>query len=791
MSFLTKTKIFFKKHPVKISLLITLFSVWFFCLPSPLFNDPFSTVLEDRNNQLLSAMVADDGQWRFAATEAIPEKFKQSLIHFEDRYFYHHPGINPWAMVRAVYLNIKNRERVSGGSTLTMQAIRLARKNRKRTILEKVIEVFQATRLELTYSKKEILSLYSAHAPFGSNVVGLEAASWRYFGRSPEELSWAEAATLAVLPNSPGLIYPGKNHEKLIRKRNKLLDKLEKYSIIDEETCRLSKLETLPEKPYPLPQHAKHLLSRSVKEGNKGKTIVTTIDGNLQLKVNEILLRHYLPLYNNGINNAAVLVLDVETGEALAYAGNIPNFSDKENGHDVDVITAPRSTGSTLKPFLYAAMLNEGEILPDMLVADIPTNIGGYYPKNYFLTFDGAVPAKRAIARSLNVPAVRMLHEYGVEKFIHVLRKLGLTTITRNADHYGLSLILGGAEATLWDQAGVYASMARTLNNYTSYNGKYNNVDLHPAYYLKNRNSNAEEAEIQTNSVIDAASIWLAFEAMVEVARPDEESSWKSFSSAGRIAWKTGTSFGHRDGWAIGLTSKYVVGVWTGNCSGEGRPGLTGIGTAAPVMFEIFSLLESSSWFDKPFDEMEKIPVCMKSGHRASNHCEPVDSVFVQSAGLKTIACPFHKLIHLDRSESFRVDSDCENVSDMVHVPWFILPPSQEWYYKTKNPLYRSLPPFRSDCKPFADVSVEFIYPRENSKILVPREIDGKPGRTVFEAAHRTPGSSLYWHLDGTYIGITTHIHQLGLNPSEGKHTITIVDEKGVSASQNFEVVKR
>ena len=238
-------------------------------------------------------------------------------------------------------------------------------------------------------------------------------------------------------------------------------------NVIDAATCELAKSEKLPEKPFPLPHRAPHLLDRAVREKHKGTQVCTTVDLPLQQRVTEILEMAQIQLRANEIHNAAALVLDVNTGNVLAYAGNLPGTSVSEHGNNVDIITAPRSTGSVLKPFLYAAMLHDGLLLPNTLVPDIPMQIGGFIPENYNLTYDGAVPAKMALARSLNIPAVKMLQAYGYDQFYSLLRKLGMTTLTKPADHYGLALILGGAEASLWDLAGIYASMARTLMNYS------------------------------------------------------------------------------------------------------------------------------------------------------------------------------------------------------------------------------------------------------------------------------------------------------------------------------------
>ena len=802
-----------KKKKVYLFLFIIL-TIWYcFCLPSKLFKDPSSTILEDKEGNLIAAKIANDGQWRFPYNAKVPEKFSKAIMEFEDKYFLRHPGVNPVSLCRALWMDIKSRKVKSGGSTLTMQTIRISRKGQARTFFEKVIEMILATRVEIAYSKKEILSLYASNAPFGGNVVGLDAASWRYFGRNPAELSWAETATLAVLPNAPSLIYPGKNHAKLLAKRNRLLNALWKDGEIDSLTCVLSKSEPLPQKPYPLPQLSSHLLDRASKEGMNGQRVVTTLDKRIEERVVAIVQKYSLRYQGNQVFNAAAIVAEVKTGNVVAYVGNSSVFAPlsqrrgagaeakgRENvvnhGNSVDIITSPRSTGSIMKPFLYAAMLSDGEILPNTLVPDVPMQIGDFAPQNYYLTYDGAVPASRALSRSLNIPCVKMLQQYGVDRFHSYLKKLGITTLTQPADHYGLTLILGGAEATLWDLAGVYASMARTLND-ANQEQKYSN-EFFPLNYFSSPSAISHQPSTIS---LDPGSIYLTFQAMAEVSRPDIDASWQMFSSSSKIAWKTGTSFGYRDGWAIGVTPEYVVAVWIGNANGEGRPNLTGVGTAAPVLFEIFGLLHSSEWFAMPKDEMKEVLVCRESGYRATELCERSredrdpssggkEKQWVQQAGLKTPPCPYHRLVHLDATGRWRVNSDCEQVANMQHKPWFVLPTTMEWFYKTKNPLYHELPPFRDDCKTASSVSsMELIYPRPSSKIYVPVELDETTGKTVFKAAHRKSETTIFWHLDDNYIGSTKGIHQMGLSPEPGPHILTLVDEFGETIAQKFEII--
>jgi len=759
--------------------------------PRHLFHDPTSTVAYDREMRLLGARISADQQWRFPESSEVPEKFKKAIICYEDRYFPYHPGFNPVSMARALVLNFKHHRIISGGSTISMQVIRLERKNKGRTYFEKALEISLAFLMELTHSKKEILRLYASHAPFGGNVIGLEAASWRYFGVNASRLSWAEAAALAVLPNSPGLIYPGRNPRDLMAKRNRLLDKLWYQGIIDLGTCELAKSEPLPEKPFPLPRLAPHLLVRLSKEGIKGEKVQTTLDAGLQERVNNILELHGIQLDANEIHNAAAIVLDVNTGNVLAYAGNLRRTGRTDHGNDVDVIISPRSTGSILKPFLYASMLSEALILPNTLIPDIPVQIGGFIPENYSLTYDGAVPAKRALSRSLNIPAVKMLQTYGYTPFYNLLKNIGMTTLGKPADHYGLAIILGGAEARLWDLAGMYASMARTLKHFSPDHKGYNKADFHPPLLVGGTGPGNLSYD-GPSSWFDAASIWLTFEAMVEVARPDEEAQWQQFSSSHKIAWKTGTSFGNRDAWSVGVTPEYVVAVWVGNASGEGRPGLTGIGVAAPILFDIFKSLPATSWFRTPVEEMVKIPVCRYSGYRASSICEFKDSAWVQKNGVRTSACPFHQLIHLDKTGEYQVNSGCESTDNMQNVSWFVLPPVQEWYFRTKNPFYRMLPPFRKDCAPNpGNRNMDLIYPRDGSTIYVPVDLDGKTGSTVFKAAHRNPDAIIYWHLDEQFIGSTKQSHQMALSPERGFHRLTLVDQGGESISIGFDILTK
>lgn len=775
---------YIKTHKIKSAVVAVLLIIYAFCLPSQLFKAPTATVITSSNNELLGAQIAKDGQWRFPHNDSIPEKFKTCIIQFEDEYFYKHPGFNPISIFKALKGNLKSGSVKRGGSTLTQQVIRLSRKGQSRTYFEKIKEIILATRLEFRDSKDDILAYYSSNSPFGGNVVGLDAASWRYFNRDANDLSWAESATLAVLPNAPSLIYPGKNQVRLLKKRNRLLEKLLRNSIIDTLTYQLSIAEGLPQKPYPLPQIAPHLLQKASRLYH-GKRVQTSVDGKLQERVNHITKTHYNQLSQNEIYNAAILVLDVKTRQVLAYVGNTP--TDKTHQKDVDIIDKPRSTGSILKPFLYASMLDSGNLLSNTLVADVPTQFGNYNPENYDKTYDGAVPASHALSRSLNVPAVRMLQDFGLDRFYLYLKKLELKDLKYNANHYGLSLILGGAESNLWDLCKSYAALSSTLNHFSESSSEYfSNEFCEPTFLASEAIDFGNKTADKT--LFDAASIYLTYESLKEVNRPESDESWAFFDSSKQIAWKTGTSFGFRDAWAIGTTKDYVVGVWVGNADGEGRPGLVGVQTAAPILFDVFDLLPNCEWFAKPFDAMQAVTICKQSGHRASPNCDTTEEKFIQISGLKTKPCPYHVLIHVDKNETYQVNSSCENLDNINHKSWFVLPPLMAYYYKTKNPFYKPLPKYRADCLGESTVSIDFIYPKENNSIFLPKDFDGQTNDLILKIAHSKPETTVFWYVDETFIGSTKDIHELAVKPKQGKHIITVVDTFGNEAKRKFEI---
>lgn len=755
-------------------------------VPSPLFDKPTSTVVMAADGSLLSARIADDGQWRFAPVDSVPDKFAQCIVAFEDRRFYYHLGIDILAIGRAIVHDFQARHFAEGGSTITMQIARMSRGNQSRTIWQKIVESVCAIGIELKYSKDEILSIYASNAPFGGNVVGLEAASWRYFGRSSDMLSWAECATLAVLPNAPSLINVGRNRAELERKRNRLLLMLHQDGVISADEYALSLEESLPEKPYPLDDIAPHLLD-NISKTDKGKTIMSTIDVSLQQRL-QIIADNYSSRYrSNLINNIAILVADVESGNILAYIGNTTLPSDTR---DVDMVMAERSTGSVLKPILYASMMAQGEITPKMLIADTPLNIGGFTPSNYSRSFSGAVHADKAIVQSLNVPLVRLLVDHGIGRFMSDLKSLGMNTLHYSGDHYGASLILGGAEGSLHNMLGMYASMARILNNYDpnrSHSSVINPKDIHPLYYSSSHNVSPKASE-QINGQFSPSAIYNAFEAMSGLDRPEEESEWWQFSSMKRIAWKTGTSFGSRDAWALGVTPRYAVGVWVGNATGEGRAGMTGVGFAAPVMFDAFSMLPSSDWFVEPLDDTEPVLICRKSGCRATKNCEQADTCLIPRRGQDAPSCTYCRIVHLSPDSRYQVNTSCVGLSQMQTRSWFVLPPTMEYYYRIKHPAYQPLPPYRNDCLGAVRDNIDIVYPEWGQVLVVPKGFSGEKEQVICHATSHRNDAPLYWHLDGNYVGTTLETHKMAISPNIGQHILTVVDDEGYEKNVSFEV---
>ncbi len=781
----------------------------FFAWPRAAFPPDLATAVYDRRGFLLGASVSSDGMWRFPPGAALSPKFVEALTCFEDRRFFYHPGFDSAALIRALGQNLKAGRRVSGGSTLSMQVARIARYGHERSVGEKLAELWMALRLEFLHGKRGVLELYARNAPFGGNVVGIEAASFRYFGRSPELLSWAEAATLAVLPNAPSMAHPGKNRDRLLAKRDRLLRSLRERGSISGADLELALAEPLGEGLCDMPRTAPQLVARyaSAREGGGegASRVETTIDAGLQDRVADITERRRQRLAAGGVRNLACIVARIDSGEVLAYVANSSSESadGASPGSLVDLIRAPRSSGSLFKPFLYAAALEAGELGPRSLLPDLPTRYGSYEPENYTGSWSGAIRADEALARSLNVPFVRLLRSFGIERFHAILASTGMRTLGRPPEDYGLALILGGAETSLWDMAGRYAALARSSEGPGPRQG-LQRFDL--------ALTRAEAAAVPyRNDPFSRGSAALTLDALTRVARPEEEAAWADYASSRRIAWKTGTSFGNRDAWAIGVDGNFVVGVWAGNASGEGRPSLRGSASAAPLLFEVFSFLSASGsrGLAEPGQSGEKlanagggtsaaaldsafrqVEVCADSGWAAGPDCPRTELALVPKASVALPLCPYCRRVALSADGAWRVRAEDEAPGSVRVERRFVLTPAMELYYRRGHLDYRPLPPWRRGAlRGEADGGLDLVQPERGASIYIPIELSGKPGATIFVAADRERRATVFWQLDGNYLGSTKGEHRIESRPGPGPHSLTVVDDSGRSVTRSFTVL--
>ena len=740
-------------------------------LPSPLFQRQYSTRILDADGEILRVFLNQNQQWLLPpGTQPPPEKLERALLLFEDRYFYYHPGVNPVALVRALWQNISQGKIVSGASTLTMQVARLIRP-KARTPGNKLLEIAQAVKIELLYSKKEILAAWLNHAPFGGNIIGYQAAALRYFGKTPGQLSWAEAATLAVLPNAPGLISPEKSPALLRRKRDRLLYRLLQTGAIDSSTYHLALLEPVPTRVLAFPVLAPHL-SRMLHQRHGGGSIRTTLKRDIQQHA-ELLVRQYSErLRNLGIHNSAALIVETRSGRIRAWVGS-QDFFDRAHHGQVDGVLAPRSSGSILKPHLYAMAMDNGLLLPQTRLFDIPSAFGTFMPSNADEKFRGLVRADDALIHSLNIPAVRLLHEYGVVPFAHFLREGGIQTLQREADDYGLSLILGGAEVRLYDLAVLYRGLGL--------GGRF--APLHVLAEDSTQHADGRQ-------LISPGASWLTLNVLRKVVRPGPEQFWFRFDNARPLAWKTGTSYGHRDAWAVGVSPEWTVAVWVGNFSGSGNANLGGATGAGPLLFELFNSLPHAAgaeWFPRPERELVPVDLCPDSGYPAGPACpDPVPGSAPAWARPLPL-CPFHKTLFVDKNSGEQVCSLCWKAGEYEARPFFVLPPQVLNYLRLSGSAPPAVPPHRASCPAKqGDSPLQITYPGPGSKIWLPREVTGTLQKLTLRAAHRQPGRRVFWYLDNRYLGSTAQEHIRAVVLDEGQHELVLVDESGEQARRVF-----
>lgn len=536
--------------------------------PLPMPGDDLARVVLAEDGTPLWRFADADGVWRYPVSpQEVSPLYLEALLAYEDRWFYHHPGVNPMALARAAWLNLRGGRVVSGGSTLSMQVARLLDPH-DRTLPGKLRQLWRTAQLEWHLSKDEILQLYLNRAPFGGTLQGVAAASWAYLGKSPKHLTPAEAALLAVLPQAPSRLRPDRHPERAQRARDKVLQRLAEYQVWPAQRIDEAREEPLLLAPRQEPALAP-LLARRLNTPNSPPLIRTTLDAALQRRLEDLLLgwRARLPERTS----AALLVVETQSMAVRAYLGSIDLSDERRFGH-VDMIHALRSPGSTLKPFLYAMAMDDGLIHSESLLQDVPRRYGDYRPGNFSMGFSGPVSASSALALSLNLPAVQLLEAYGPKRFAAQMRMGGMPLVLPPLAEPNLSLILGGAGSRLEDLVGGYAALAR--------GGLSAQVRLQPQDPLVERR------------LLSPGSAWITRRILSGLARPDRDPHAELVQRP-QLAWKTGTSYGFRDAWSVGVGPRYLIGVWIGRPDGTPVPGQFGLASAAPLMLQVHDLLSN------------------------------------------------------------------------------------------------------------------------------------------------------------------------------------------------------
>lgn len=742
--------------------LLGILGVYFvFPLTDPLFPEDYSTLVKAENGEILHAFLNDREQWHFPPEETtVNDKLRQAVLTFEDEGYYRHLGVDVPALGRAVYQNLTSGKTVSGASTIAMQAARMAHP-KPRTYSNKLLEALFAVKLSLHYSKEELLRLYLDHAPYGGNVVGYQTASRMFFGKKAQELTWSEAATLAVLPNAPGLIYPSSTSKALKDKRDRLIKKLHVKGYLDAQATELAQLEPVPDgfiRPISQTPHLAQFLKKKFPEE---PILQTTLDGSLQKQVNQLSKRYARRLAPYGIHNLSILIADTKSGAIKGYVGS-PDFFDSQHGGQVNGVMAARSSGSILKPFLYALSMDEGLITPDSYIRDLPTYFEGFSPKNASREYQGVASAKDALIQSLNIPAVRLLNSFGLFQFYGFLKAAGVSSLFRTADDYGLPLILGGAEVSLWDMVRLYRGLA--------------NGGLFTDNYLLH-----SDKPTNTSQLISPGSSYLTLEMLKELKRPGGEYFWESFSGSRNFAWKTGTSYGHKDAWAIGVNPEVTIAVWVGNFNGESNKNLSGAGTAGPILFDILQAMpKKEGWFEKKEMHFKNQSICSLSGFRATVAC-PASIVKEVPRGMKPLkSCEYHQFRYFSNDHTHQTCSRCWDGPGHLRESTTIYPPDIAYYLRLKGQFITPLVAHFPNCPAYkAEQAVSIIYPNLDANVFLPRDFDGKTQAVLCRVGHNQSDESIYWYLDDHFLGTTSKTHSLPVHFKEGWNTLKVIDSQG------------
>lgn len=733
-----------------------------------------ATIVLDKDGHWLRAFASRDEQraWRIpVGPDELPTALIDAVLTFEDQRFFHHPGIDPLAIARALYDNTRAGRVVSGASTITMQVARMMERQ-PRTLSAKLAEAFRALQLELRYSKREILVHYLNLAPYGGNIEGIGAAAWFYYGRPVTKLNLDELVTLAAIPNSPNRYRPDRGLEALTERRNDVLGRMSSSGRITraeaEEAMRLPVAAVRRAAPMLAAHLAEHL-----RQKEPGAAIIqSTIDAELQHRVSKLLAEHVRALEAHGIYNAAAVVIENETNEVRAWVGSQAFFDVSHQGQ-VDGVLAARSPGSTLKPFVYGLALERGLVGINTLLEDIPVHYRDWSPENFDGEWRGVVSVKDALAASLNIPAVRvaeMLEPNGLVRLLHDLEFRGFA---KDLGRFGLSAVLGGCEVNLLELTNLYAALAR--------GGQFQSVAL---------TAKEAQGERRARRVFSADAAFLLGEVLTDVQRPELPDLWRDTVSMPRVAWKTGTSYGRRDAWSVGFTKRYSVGVWVGNFDATGVPELVGVRAAAPLFFSIVNSLpgvHGDPWLVRPRTLVER-EVCALSGDTATPHC-PHRTRELALAGAPHTECKHHVKLELDDETGHRLCSRCR-VGRARHEEVRVVWPARVASHLEQHgfPVER-VPEHNPSCERGLVGAGPVIHRPLEGDLFVLREGVPEEHQQIALLASTESGSGLlHWFIDDAHYWSGPPGVPVLIDPAPGAHRLVAVDQEGRSASVRIRV---
>ncbi|NEU65649.1 penicillin-binding protein 1C [Spirosoma agri] len=725
----------------------------------------YSTVITARDGDILHAFLSRDDKWRlYVELPEITPTLRDAILFKEDKYFRYHVGFNPVSMLRAAGRNFVSGRRTSGASTITMQTIRLL-EPRQRTYGNKAIELFRALQLELHYSKDEILQLYLNLIPYGGNIEGLKSASLLYFGKLPQLLSLAELTTLTIVPNRPSSLRLGINNSLVVQERNRWLARFRAKHLFDETTITDAMAEPLTAYRRSAPQLVPHLSHRLRAENPDVPIIHSAIHTATQATVEQLIRNYANRIKAYSIHNSAVLVVDNQTHEVVAYAGSA-DFGNTFDGGQVDGVRAIRSPGSALKPLLYGLSFDAGTITPKSKLSDVPTNFGGYEPDNYDRKFNGPVTAEFALANSLNIPAVALLKEIGTPVLVETLRKAGFKTVRKQAKELGLSMILGGCGVTLEEMTRLYAGFANGgVVKELRFTGRSDGSVRETGTRLLSR----EAAFLITNT-------------LSQITRPDLPNNFDNSYHLPQIAWKTGTSYGRRDAWSIGYNQRYTIGVWVGNFSGIGVAELSGANTATPLLFQLFNALDYNSSRDKlrkPGGSLSMRLVCPETGDIPGEFCpSQVTDYFIMGVS-RYRRCQHRKPIFTNAAGTVSYCAHCKPDSGAVRRSYPNLSPEVAAFYQSRHIPFETVPPHNPTCErifgstgtgplitSLNDGSDYFI----NSRQLTDLELGCQAANDV---------QTVFWYLNDKLYKKARPDEAVFFRPKPGPLKISCADDKG------------